>query len=303
MRSAQKGSALDRWTGYRGCGTPRRRAPWHKPGRLSDPGQYGQRPLRQSAKRASLCDGLLQRDPDSEEVEAPLVELRIPEGVFLVAPVVDGAIPPLSAGRWEGSVPVRPRWCTRSPGCGSVTPRGAVEVAALAVAMPRAGTARSAGTTRSVRSGPAGTARSARSAGSVGSGAARAAWTARSAGSVGSGAARSTWTARSAGTGSRPTGSAGTVRIARCRPALAMEVSECLRAVVAARSTSGRRPMVAAGWWRSGSGAGRAGTHTHRRCSKSAGDGDSRHQLLQFHGPSPVYLRIQWTSAPRQPER
>ncbi len=132
--------------------------------------------------------GSLQRNPDSEEVEAPLVESVIPHGGFLVAVVVDGAVPPLPAGRRERPVPSWPRWLTASPGCGSIAPRGVVEVAALRIPMPTAGCARAAGSAGAV------VARSAGSAGAV---------VARSAGSAGAVVARSARVARSAGISGR----------------------------------------------------------------------------------------------------
>ena len=205
--------------------------------------------------------GLLQRNPDSEEPEAPLVELGVPERILLVAPVVDRATYPLPTGCRKRPTPVRPRWRASAPGRRAVAPRGSVEVAALGVAMPQAGTTRSAwsdawrsaGSTRSVVSGTTGSSRSARTPG----------------------------TARSA-----RCGSAGT--------ALAVEIPEWLPA------RSGRRAMIAArvGWRRSWSGAGRTRTHTQRRSSKSASDGSPRHQLLQIHCPSPDYLCIQRTFLP-----
>ncbi len=111
--------------------------------------------------------GSLQRNPDSEEVEAPLVESVIPHGGFLVAVVVDGAVPPLPAGRRERPVPSWPRWLTASPGCGSIAPRGVVEVAALRIPMPTAGCARAAGSAGAVVARSARVARSAGISGRV----------------------------------------------------------------------------------------------------------------------------------------
>ena len=169
----------------------------------------------------------------------------------------------MSARRRKRPTPVWPRWRASAPGPRAVAPRGSVEVAALGVAMPRAGTTRSAWPD---------TWRSAGSTRSVVSGSARSAWAVVS---------RTTWSARSA-----RCGSAGA--------ALAVEIALWLPA------RSGRCAMVAArvGWWRPGSGARRSGTHTQRRGSKSAGDGSPRHQLLQIHCPSPAYLCIQRTFPP-----
>src|ERR1700722_17623869 len=49
----------------------------------------------------------LHRDPDSEEVEAPLVELWVPRRRFVEPPVVDWAVGPLSTRRGKGFVPGR----------------------------------------------------------------------------------------------------------------------------------------------------------------------------------------------------
>jgi hypothetical protein len=161
-----------------------------------------------------------------------------------------------------------------------------MEVAALAIPMPWAGTA------GSVVSG------SAWAAGSVVSGSAWAAGSVVS-GSVSAGSAR---TARS--------GSPGTTRIARCTGCgstgtpLAMEIPGRLTAVIGARIARRRRAVVGAGVrWRSRSGGGRTGTRTQRGCPKSAGDANSGHQLLQFHGPSPVYFGYSAEACPHVSER
>ena len=110
---------------------------------------------RRSGHRVNgLLTGFLQRDPNSEEPEAPLVEPVVPHGVFLVAPVVDRATYPLPTGRRERPAPLRPRWCARSPRCGSVAPRGPVEVATLRISMPWAARCArgAAGVTRAARS-------------------------------------------------------------------------------------------------------------------------------------------------------
>jgi hypothetical protein len=187
-----------------------------------------------------------------------------------------------------------------------------VEVAALVVAVPRtAGTTWAAGSVVagpawSVVAGPAwsvvaGPAWSvvAGPAWSVVTGTTWSSWAvvagaARSTGSTGStwsvvaGAARSTGSGSAWTTGSaRPV--ASPTRLAGCRSAVV---------------NRGRRAVGPAGTgWRSRSGAGRTGTHTQRGCPKSAGDANSGHQLLQFHGPSPVYLGIQGKLAPHVSER
>ena len=112
------------------------------------------------------------------------------------------------------------------------------------------------------------------SAGSVVAGSARAMVTRSTwaAGSVVAGFSRASWSVASA-----------TARLVRCRCSVA----------------SGRRgAMAATTRWRSGSGTGRTGADTQRGCPEGARDGSSGHQLFQFHGPSPVYLGIQWTLAP-----
>jgi hypothetical protein len=182
-----------------------------------------------------------------------------------------------------------------------------VEVAALAIPMPWAGTARSTGTAGSMGSG------SAWAAGSVVSGSARAAGSTRSAGSVASRSTWATWAAGSVSAGSARTarsGSPGTTGIAGCTGCgstgthLAMEIPGRLPAVIGARIARRRRAVVAAGVrWRSRSGAGRTGTHTQRGCPKSAGDANSGHQLLQFHGPSPVYFGYPAEACPHVSER
>jgi hypothetical protein len=187
-----------------------------------------------------------------------------------------------------------------------------VEVAALAIPMPWAGTAWAAG---SVVSG------SARSAGTAGSVVSWSAWaagsvvsgSARSAGTAGSVVSRSAWAAGSVSagfTGTARSGSPGTTRIARCTGCgstgtpLAMEIPDRLPAVIGARIARRRRAVVGAGVrWRSRSGAGHTGTRTQRGCPKSAGDANSGHQLLQFHGPSPVYFGYSAEVCPHVSER
>ena len=183
---------------------------------------------------------LLQRNPDPEEPEAPLVEPGIPEGCFVVAVVVNGTVPPWPAGWRKRPVPGRPWRLTRSPGRGPVSPRRTAEVAALRIAAPR--TARSTGATRAAGSPRVVVPRSAwaaRSARVIGPGSA---WTARPTGParvIGRGA---TWTARPAGSAlvigstrsawvARPAGSARVVRTGR-----RVEVARRRAAVVTAGS-------------------------------------------------------------------
>ncbi|MDT5171754.1 MAG: hypothetical protein QOD02_5108, partial [Mycobacterium sp.] len=227
---------------------------------------------------------------------APLVELRIPVWSFLVAPVVDRAVIPPSTGRGKWPVPCRPRWLACTPGSGSVSPGGAVEVAALVVAMPS-----TAGSTRSSRSVVSRSTGAAWSMVSRSTGAARSVVSrpARPTGSVVARSTRSTgpsWSARSVV--SRPAGSGSARSTGSARPVASAWVAGCRSAVV----DCGRRAVVAAGTgWRSGSGAGGTGTRTQRCCPERAGDGSSGHQLVQFHGRSPVYLGTQWTLAPVVP--
>src|SRR6516165_4257409 len=78
----------------------------------------------------------LQRDPDPEEPEAPLVKSGIPHGRFVVTPVVDWAIRPAPTGRRKRPVPRWPRRSAPSPGSRAVPPRSPVEVTALGIAAP-----------------------------------------------------------------------------------------------------------------------------------------------------------------------
>jgi hypothetical protein len=250
--------------------------------------------------------GLLQRNPHSEEVEAKLVKPGIPDGRLLVAVVVDRAVIPRASWRRQRSIPGRTRRRTVPPGARSVAPRGAMEVAALVVAVPRtarstwaawaagsvfAGVSRS---TRPTRSKAAGATRSAWAvfAGSTGSaGTTRSTGTAwvflRSTGSTGSAwvflrsarAAGSAWmflrSARAAGpTGARTTWSARSTRSARF--SVEATLSRC--AVTAGRGR--RRP--------SGSRICQTGAHTQGRRTKSAGERSRRNQLLEIHFP-PIY--------------
>src|SRR6202020_1143637 len=66
---------------------------------------------QQSSKRGARLAGWsngrrvswsLQRDPNTEEVDAPLVESRIPPGRLLIAEVVDWTVVPSPPGRRKG---------------------------------------------------------------------------------------------------------------------------------------------------------------------------------------------------------
>jgi hypothetical protein len=200
---------------------------------------------------------LLQRDPDPEEPEAPLVEAGIPSGRFVVAVVVDGPVPPLPAGRRKRPIPRRPWRRTVSPRCGPVTPRGTVEVAALGIAAPRAA--------RTVGSGTAGMV-GARATGMVG------AWTA---GMVRAGSAGAIGMVG----GVTERGPAGTTRTARATGSA--RVTGSTRIIGAGRRVEapGRRPtVVSAGsrLWLSWRGECRTGTHTQRCSAKGARDGSPR---------------------------
>ena len=73
-----------------------------------------------------LWAGSLQRDPNSEEPEAPLVEAGIPHRLAPVAPVVDWRR--RRPVRWrERSAPGRRRRCSPAPWSGSVAPGSTVE--------------------------------------------------------------------------------------------------------------------------------------------------------------------------------
>jgi hypothetical protein len=87
-----------------------------------------------SGNATALAVARLQRDPDSEEPEAPLVETGIPDRVHRVSPVIEW--------RWRRPIPWRewpiPCWRRRStpaPRRGSVAPRSTtplpVEVSTL----------------------------------------------------------------------------------------------------------------------------------------------------------------------------
>ena len=169
-----------------------------------------------------------------------------------------------------------------------------MEVAALVIPVPWA--TRSARAPGSVESRSAGTPGSARTVVTWPTGAV----VARSARTVVTWPTRPTWAAgpvrsgasRSAGTlgSTRSAGATGTARsVASTRvPRGRSRVANCRRSAVGAAATG----------WASGRGTGRTSTHTQRGSSKGARDGSPRHQLLQPHCPSPVYLGIEWTFAP-----
>ena len=153
-----------------------------------------------------------------------------------------------------------------------------------------------AGTARASRTVESGATRSARSV------IARAAWPTGSAGSVVTRAAWATGSARSViAWPAWPTGSAGSVVTGSARPARSVAASAA-RVLGSGSSVADRGCAMGTGLWPR-SGAGRTGPHAQRGCPEGAGDGRSGYQLLQFHGPSPVYLDIQRTLAPRRTER
>src|SRR5208337_2850679 len=152
-----------------------------------------------SGRRVS---GPLQRDPDSEEPEAPLVEPGVPHGCFLVAPVVDWATSPLPPGRRERSAPIWVRRLTRSPRCGSVSPRGLVEVATVRIPVPWTGSARATGSAWGWSAWATGSPRAARVTGTaLATGSALVIWT-----------VLATGPARARSTGARPAWITGCVR-------------------------------------------------------------------------------------------
>jgi hypothetical protein len=181
-----------------------------------------------------------------------------------------------------------------------------VEVAAVVIAVPRSRAARSAGSVVTWAAGPTGSvvARSTRSAGSVVTWAAGPAgsvvtWAAGPAGSVVTRSTRATGPAGSVV--ARSTGSGATWPTRSTRPARSVAASAAR--VLGSGSSVADRGCAMATRLRPRSGAGRTGPHAQRGCPEGAGDGRSGHQLLQFHGPSPVYLDIQRTLAPRRTER
>jgi hypothetical protein len=258
--------------------------------------RYEQRPLRRSAKRASRGVDSLQRDPDSEEVEAPLVEPGVPHRVFVVAVVVDRATAPASARGRKRSAPVGMWRLAGAPGCRSIAPRSSVEVTALVVAVPGAAGPAGAVVTRSAWSVHSG-AMIAGSAGSAGSAGAVIAWSARSWTTW----AVIAWSARSWTTGAVTTRTARS-RASRSWAARPTRTVAAAARILVCRSASRRRGAVAAAGSWARSGAGRTSAHAQRGRPQGAGDGRSGHQLLQFHRRSPVSWS-QWTLAPRRLER
>lgn len=191
----------------------------------------------------------LQRNPDPEEVESPLVETGVPVRRFLVAPVVDRAITPWTARRGERPIPRRSRRRAGAPRARPVAPRGAVEVAPLVIAMPRTtGTTGTGGPTRaSGTTGMIGTARTARTARTTGP-------------------ARTTW-------------AAGTTRAAGIiRPGGSVKAPG-LRCAM----TTGAR------WRPARCGVGKPGAHSQGRSTERSGDGHPSDKLLQLHDASPIH--------------
>lgn len=209
------------------------------------PGGDSTTPASPSGEAGAVLIAGLQRNPDSEEPEPPLVESGIPHGRLLVAPVVDRAVSPLPARRGEWPVPVGSRRFAGSPRRRPVAPRRPAEVAPLRVSVPR--TAGPTGPARVI--GSAGTTRAAGPTGMVGS-------------------------ARTAGAAGGPTRAAGSARSTRAaRPTRSARITGCVRWM----DTRGRGPAVTAG--RAGrrparSGVGRSGAHTQCRGAQRAGDGD-----------------------------
>jgi hypothetical protein len=257
---------------------------------------YGIRPRRATPAppigEAGVSRGeSLQRDPDSEEVEAPLVEPRVPARVLVVAVVVDRSVVPTPSWWGKRPAPVRTGRLAGTPRRRSVAPRSSVEVPAVVVAVPRATGPAGAVITRSARSVHSGTTRptmSTRSAGAMITRCAGAMITrstrSRATWAVTTGSARS-WAARSGAT----------------RPTWPVASSATARILVRRSANRGRGAVAAAG---SGarSGAGRASAHAQRGCPEGAGDGRSGHQLLQFHRPSPVSW-VAVDTCPRRTER
>ena len=226
----------------------------------------------------------LQRDPDPEEPEAPLVKSGIPHGRFVVTPVVDWAIRPAPTGRRKRPVPRWPRRSAPSPGSRAVPPRSPVEVTALGiaapwpawatgsvrVAAPWAGSAWPTGSVRVTGRGPAWATGSPRMIERV------SAWVTGSAGASATGVTGSSrGSARTAGSAA----ATGPARIVG--PGRWVEVSGRRSAMV----IRGRR-AVASGLSRrrrSRRGVCQTGAHTQRRSAKSTGDGSPRNNLLQFH--------------------
>lgn len=222
----------------------------------------------------------LQRNPDPEEVESPLVETGVPVRRFLVAPVVDRAITPWTARRGERPIPRRSRRRAGAPRARPVAPRGAVEVAPLVIAMPRTtGTTGTGGSTRAA--GPAG---SARVIGTWAPGSARAARV------IGTGPAGPT---RASGT----TGMIGTARTARTTgPARTTWAAGTTRAAGIIRpGGSVKAPglrcamTTGAGWRPARCGVGKPGAHSQGRSTERSGDGHPSDKLLQLHDASPIH--------------
>lgn len=247
-------------------------------------------PASPTGEAGIIVQRSLQRNPDPEEVKSPLVETGVPVRRFLVAPVVDRAITPLTAGRGERSIPCRPRRRARAPRARPLAPRGAVEVAALVVAVPRptraTGPSRStgtAGTTRVIGTRAAGSTRSAWTAGVIGTGTAGPTRAAGPAGMTGS--------TRAAG---RPAGTAGTTGTAWAPGIIRAGGGVEAPGLRCAMTTRTRRRTARCR-------VGKPGAHSQGRGAQCAGDGHPSDKLLQLHDASPIHeglLRLGMCSEP-----
>jgi len=93
--------------------------------------------LRQSAKRASCEVAFYSGIQTPKKLKPHWLNCGlVPERVFLVAPVVDGAVIPRSTGRRKAACPMPAAGGSPGPqGAGPFSPGGPVEVAALAIPM------------------------------------------------------------------------------------------------------------------------------------------------------------------------
>jgi hypothetical protein len=158
-------------------------------------------------RRPSCCGSDRERNPDPEEIEAPLVVALIPDRLLLEAPVVDRRRRRTPCLR-QRSVPRRRRRCAPTPRRGSVAPRCSVEASPPVVVtrVPRRSPVVVVGPAEIGSAGDAGSAE-VRTAGSSWAAEVRATWPAgsvvRTAGST-----RPTRPTRSAGVALRSAGSA-----------------------------------------------------------------------------------------------
>src|SRR6188472_1636400 len=86
---------------------------------------------------AAVSPGCLserERNPDPEEVEAPLVVAGVPHRLLVEAEVVDRRRWRAPCG-WQRAIPDRRRRCAPAPGWQSVTPRGIAESSAPVVVL------------------------------------------------------------------------------------------------------------------------------------------------------------------------